>query len=157
MLCRVADDFVGNSRDQRKKHDTGKKLSCQRIEMRDGKNKNADDHYDEQKTRSTPRMQGRKLPRIGDIQVFAGFKVVYRFVLGAVILKHPVHVFHPRHHVQKDHKNENAENSVDAVEKDRTLKSDLGLHCARDKQRQGYEQENINAERKDEITADQPG
>ena len=43
------------------------------------------------------------------------------------ILKDAIHIFHPRHRVQKGHEQENSKEPVDSVKENGTLESGLGL------------------------------
>ena len=84
-------------------------------------------------------MQRGKFLRSSNLQLFARFEIVNRLVLSAVILEDTVHVFHPRYRIQEDYKNEYAEQAIDAIEKNGTLKAELRLQQTRDYEGQGNE------------------
>ena len=97
MLCGITDDLIRDSGDQWKKNDARQKLCRETIEANNGKDQNADDHHDEQEAGSAARVKRRESSGVVDIQFLAGFEVVNRLVLRAVILEDTIHIFHPRH------------------------------------------------------------
>ena len=116
MFCGVANDLVGNSRDEWKQDDAGEQFSGDRIEMEKRENNDTDDHHHQKEAGPASRMKRRKFSRVFNFQVFPCFEVVHRLVFGAVILEHPFHVFHQRNGRKEYDENRNPHEPVDPVE-----------------------------------------
>ncbi len=89
--------------------------------IQDTEREDGDEHDDQKKTRSAPRMKpGSSLDRLGCEQIVQ-LKRKDSLMLCPVILKHPANIFHPRNRSEVSQQNGYPECSRHEVERERRL------------------------------------
>src|SRR5450631_715682 len=125
ILGAPPEKLIGDAGYQRQQYDARTGLEDERPELGDHrKDRDADQHDDQQKAGAAARMQTAVTAHVFDRQFHSGLEGKDRFMFGSVVLEHPADVFHTRDAPDVEQEDDHADYAVHQVENDIVVADD---------------------------------